>query len=75
MKNIDVNKMIDQEFEEFENDRERRKNIRLLLSFNKNSILNYSEKNIVMSDPKFKKQQHTSIYIKQTKNKNNNKLF
>jgi hypothetical protein len=28
-----------------------------------------------MSEPKFKKKIGTSIYIKQTKNKNNNQLF
>jgi hypothetical protein len=75
MKNIDINTMIDQEFEDFENDRKSRKNIKLLLSFNRNSVLNYDEKNIIMSEPKFKKKIGTSIYIKQTKNKNNNQLF
>lgn len=67
--------MIDQEFEDFENDRKSRKNIKLLLSFNKNSALHYDEKNIIMTTPKFKKKLSTSIYIKQTKNKNNNQLF
>ena len=75
MKNIDINTMIDQEFEDFENDRRSRKNIKLLLSFNRNSVLNYDEKNIIMSEPKFKNKIGTSIYIKQTKNKNNNQLF
>jgi hypothetical protein len=75
MKNIDINDMIDQEFEDFENDRKSRKNIKLLLSFNKNSALHYDEKNIIMTTPKFKKKLSTSIYIKQTKNKNNNQLF
>jgi hypothetical protein len=75
MKNIDINDMIDQEFEDFENDRKSRKNIKLLLSFNKNSALHYDEKNIIMATPKFKKKLSTSIYIKQTKNKNNNQLF
>ena len=75
MKNIDFNDMIDQEFEDFENDRRSRKNIKLLLSFNKNSVLNYDEKDIIMSTPKFKKTIGTSVYIKQTKNKNNNQLF
>lgn len=75
MKNIDINAMIDQEFEDFENDRKSRKNIKLLLSFNRNSILNYDEKNIIMPEPKFKKKPSTSIYIKHTKNKNNNQLF
>ena len=75
MKKIDINQMIDQEFEDFENDRKNRKNIKLLLSFNKNSTLHYDEKNIVMNEPKFKGKPNTSIYIKHTKNKNNNQLF
>jgi|TARA_B110000238_G_scaffold183704_1_gene210471 hypothetical protein len=75
MKNIDINTMIDQEFEDFENDRKSRKNIKLLLSFNTNSVLNYDEKNIIMTEPKLKKKIGTRIYIKQNKNKNNNQLF
>jgi len=71
MKNIVFNDMIDQEFEDFENDRKSRKNIKLLLSFNRNSVLNYNEKDIIMSAPKLKKKISTCIYIKQTKNKNN----
>tara|TARA_R110002124_G_scaffold220218_2_gene386038 strand:- start:353 stop:577 length:225 start_codon:yes stop_codon:yes gene_type:complete len=74
MKNIDINTMIDQEFEDFENDRKSRKNIKLLLSFNRSSALNYDEKNIIMPEPKLKKRIGTRIYIKQT-NKNNNQLF
>ena len=59
----------------FENDRRSRKNIKLLLSFNTNSVLNYDEKNIIMTEPKLKKKIGTRIYIKQNKNKNNNQLF
>ena len=63
--------MIDEEFEEFEQDRDRRKNLKQLLSF-KSSIVDYNEKDINILEPKFKKKLNTSIYIK-THNKNNNK--
>ena len=75
MKNIDIYNMIDQEFEDFEQDRKREKNIKLLLSFEKNTTLHYDEKSIVMSEPKLKKKMNTTVYIKHTKNKNTNELF
>jgi len=70
----DINEMIDQEFEEFEQDRNRRKNLKTLVSFKRTSI-EYNEKSITFDDsPKMKKQLNTSIYIK-TKNDNKNQLF
>ena len=65
--------MIDQEFEDFEQDHNRRKNIKDILSF-KNSAFEYSEKNLIMNEPKYKKKLNTSIYIK-TMNTNKNQLF
>lgn len=73
MKNKEIIEMIDQEFEDFEQDRNRRKNIKDILSF-KNSAFEYSEKNIIMNEPKYKKKLNTSIYIK-TMNTNKNQLF
>ena len=73
MKNKDIIEMIDQEFEDFEQDRNRRKNIKDILSF-KNSSFEYNEKNITMNEPKYKKKLNTSIYIK-TMNTNKNQLF
>lgn len=71
MKNIDVIKMIDQEFEEFEQDRNRSRNLKALLNF-KSSELMYNEKSIIMAEPKFKKKYNTSVYVKNT---NKNQLF
>lgn len=68
---IDIIEMIDEEFEEFERDRNRRKNLKELISF-KAPIINYNEKEMMIPEPKVKKQISTTIYIKNSKN---NKLF
>jgi hypothetical protein len=65
--------MIDDEFLEFEEDKNRRKNIKELISFS-SSIINYNEKNMVISDPKLKKKINTTVYIKNFKT-NKNQLF
>jgi hypothetical protein len=65
--------MIDEEFLEFEEDKNRRKNIKELISFS-SSIINYNEKNMVISDPKLKKKINTTVYIKNFKT-NKNQLF
>ena len=65
--------MIDEEFLEFEEDKNRRKNIKELISFS-SSIINYNEKNMVISDPKLKKKINTTLYIKNFKT-NKNQLF
>lgn len=72
MKHSTVLNMIDDEFDNFEQDRKEEKNLRMLLSF-KNSDLNYNEQNFKIPDkPKLKKKLKSSVYIK---NKNNNQLF
>ena len=65
--------MIDEEFLEFEEDKNRRKNIKELISFS-SSIINYNEKNMVISDPKLKNKINTTVYIKNFKT-NKNQLF
>ena len=65
--------MIDEEFLEFEEDKNRRKNLKELVSFS-SSIINYNEKNMVISDPKLKKKINTTVYIKNFKT-NKNQLF
>ena len=65
--------MIDEEFEEFEQDRNRRKNLKQLISF-KSSIVNYNEKDITIQEPKLKEKINTTVYIKNFKN-NKNQLF
>lgn len=71
MKNSTVLEMIDQSLEDFENDKNNEKNIRMLLNF-KNTSIDYHEKNFKIEQPKFKKKLKTSVYIKNT---NNNQLF
>lgn len=63
--------MIDQEFDEFEQDHNKRKNIREFINF-KSSTFDYSEKKFEVYDVKFKKKLTTSVYIK---NNNKNQLF
>ena len=63
--------MIDQEFEEFEQDRNKRKNIKGFLSFS-SSEFNYAEQQFKVTDPKFKKKLTTSVYVKSN---NKNQLF
>jgi hypothetical protein len=71
MKNISINEMIDQEFEEFEQDRNKRKNIKGFLNFAM-SELSYNEQSFNISELKFKKKLTTSVYVK---GNNNNQLF
>jgi hypothetical protein len=71
MTNISINEMIDQEFEEFEQDRNKRKNIKGFLNFAM-SELNYNEQSFNISELKFKKKLTTSVYVK---GNNNNQLF
>ena len=67
MKNIHINEMIDQEFEEFEQDRNRRKNIKGFLSFT-SSDYSYNEQSFNINEMKFKKKLTTSVYVKGSKN-------
>jgi len=69
---IDFLEMIDQEFEDFENERSKRKNMKLLIDFDISSI-SHNGKDMKMVEPKYKKKHVTSVYIKG--NKKNNSLF
>lgn len=71
MKNKNINEMIDQEFDEFEQDRNKRKNIREFISFN-NSGLEYSQQKFEVYDIRFKKKLTASVYVK---NNGKNQLF
>ena len=62
--------MIDQGLDDFENDRNNDKNIKMLLSF-KGTSVEYNEQKFNIEEPKFKKKLNTSVYIKGK----NNKLF
>lgn len=64
-----LNQMIDDEFDEFEKDRGRHKNLKTFVSFGA-SEYSYDEKAISMNEPKFKKKLNTSVYIKNNNNKN-----
>jgi hypothetical protein len=69
MKNS-ILEMIDQGLDDFENDRNNDKNIKMLLSF-KGTSVEYNEQKFNIEEPKFKKKLNTSVYIKGK----NNKLF
>ena len=69
MKNS-ILEMIDQGLDDFENDRNNDKNIKMLLSF-KGTSVEYNEQKFNIEQPKFKKKLNTSVYIKGK----NNKLF
>lgn len=70
MKNIELIEMIDEEFDDFEKERNRRKNIKLLIDFESTDIT-HNEKRMVMSNPpKLKQTFKSSVFIKNDKNKN-----
>jgi hypothetical protein len=68
----DFLKMIDEEFEDFEKEGKRERNLKLLIDFGITSI-EHSGKNINFGKPKYKSKFKSSIYIKDKKN--NNSLF
>lgn len=67
MKIETLNKMIEEDFEDFENEQKRHKNLKMFVNFERFSF-NFEERNISIGTPKFKKKLKTSTYIK-----NNNK--
>lgn len=71
MKQSDVLIMIEQDLEDFENDRQNEKNLRMLLNFSSTSI-DYIESEFKILQPKLKKKLTTGKYIKNT---GNNTLF
>jgi hypothetical protein len=64
--------MIDEEFEEFENEKNKRKNIKMIIDFNSDVVI-HSSKEFTMTKPKLKAKFISSVYIK--KNNKGNSLF
>lgn len=68
----DFLQMIEEEFEEFEAEKNKRKNIRMIIDFNSSSVI-HSGKEFTMTKPKLKAKFNSSVYIK--KNNKGNSLF
>ena len=63
-------RMVDQELEDFENDKNRRTGLKSLVEFTSTNIeYNGDESNFEIK-PKFKQKLKVSVYIKETKDKN-----
>ena len=71
MTNIDFELMIDESFEDFEEQSKKPRNLKEFVSFDL-SNLEYNEKDFKITQPKFKKKLSTSTYIKKN---NKNQLF
>ena len=69
---IDFLEMIDQEFEDFENEKNNRKNIKMMLDFNA-STYSHNAKEFKMTKPKLKATLKSSVFIKD--NNKGNSLF
>jgi hypothetical protein len=65
----DFLQMIDEQFEDFENERNKRKNLKLIIDFSSTSI-SHEGKEFTMTKPKLKAKFKSSVYIKET-NKGN----
>lgn len=68
----EINKMVEKDLDDFYNDRDRFKGVKLLVDF-KSSDYSIENPNIKIDSPKFKKKLVTSKFVKL--NKNNNSLF
>jgi len=66
---IDFLEMVAQEFEEFENEKNKRKNIKMMLDFS-TSTYSHTEKEFKMTKPRLKAKLKSSVFIKD-KNKGN----
>ena len=64
----DINSMVEDNFDEFQKDSDRFKGMKLLIDF-KPLDLSVSSPDIKMPEPKFKKRQITSKFIKPNPNK------
>lgn len=64
--------MVAQEFEEFENEKNKRKNIKMMLDFN-SSTYSHTEKEFKMTKPRLKAKLKSSVFIKD--NNKGNSLF
>ena len=71
MTNIDFELMIEESFDDFEEQVNKPRNLKEFVSFDL-SNLEYNEKDFKITQPKFKKKLSTSTYIK---NNNKNQLF
>jgi hypothetical protein len=69
---IEFLQMIDQEFEDFENEKNKRKNIKMMLDFN-SSKYSHNSKEFKMTKPKLKAKLKSSVFIKE--NNKGNSLF
>lgn len=69
---IDFLEMIDQEFEDFETEKNKRKNIKMMLDFN-SSKYSHSTKEFKMTKPRLKARLKSSVFIKE--NNKGNSLF
>jgi hypothetical protein len=65
----DFLQMIDEQFEDFENERNKRKNLKMIIDFSSTSI-SHEGKEFTMTKPKLKAKFKSSVYIKE-KNKGN----
>ena len=73
-KNKQVLDMIEQDFEDFEKDRESRKGLKTMMDFDSTRIYYEVTKMQTKVTPKFKAKIKSSVYIKQDPN-NKNSLF
>jgi hypothetical protein len=68
----DFLEMIDEEFEDFENERTKRKNLRMMIDFASTEI-SHEGKEFIITPPKLKTKFKSSVYVKD--NKKGNSLF
>jgi hypothetical protein len=71
MKNIDFELMIEESFDDFEEQKNKPQNLKAFVSFDLSNF-EYQEKDFKVIQPKFKKKLSSSTYIK---NNNKNQLF
>lgn len=64
--------MIEDEFEDFEDDKNKRKNMRMIIDFSSSNIL-HNGKEFTITPPKLKDKYKSSVYIKN--NNKGNSLF
>lgn len=69
---IDFLEMVAQEFEDFENEKNKRKNIKMMLDFN-SSKYSHIEKEFKMTKPRLKARLKSSVFVKE--NNKGNSLF
>jgi hypothetical protein len=62
-------RMVDQELEDFENDKNRRTGLKSLVEFTSTNIEYNGDKSDFEIKPKFKQKLKVSVYIKETKDK------